>query len=69
MSKDPGFVPIPFQFVGKLLLTIGLATLLAILISYLSSWFTLPSIALLFAIAIIVLGLYLIFIVPEEPVE
>jgi hypothetical protein len=69
MSKDPGFVPIPFQFVGKLLLTIGLATLLAILISYLSSWFTLPSIALLFAIAIIVLGLYLIFIVPEEPIE
>ncbi|MGD8633763.1 MAG: hypothetical protein PVF85_09360 [Anaerolineales bacterium] len=69
MSKDPGFVPIPFQFVGKLLLTIGLATLLAILISYLSSWFTLPSIALLFAIAIIFLGLYLIFIVPEEPVE
>ena len=69
MSKDPGFVPIPFQFVGKLLLTIGLATLLAILISYLSSWFTLPSIALLFAIAIIVLGLYLIFIVPEEPIK
>lgn len=69
MSRDPGFVPIPFHVVGKILLAIGFAILAAILISYVSSLFTLPSIITLFALVIIVIGLYLIFIVPRESID
>ena len=69
MSKDSGFVPIPFHIVGKVLLPIGLALLAAYLISYITNWFTLPSILFFFALAIAVLGLYLIFVVPRESID
>jgi hypothetical protein len=67
MSRDPGLVPIPFHIVGKVLLAIGSVILAAILIAYISGWFTLPLITPWFALVVIVLGLYLIFIVPREP--
>lgn len=69
MSKASGFVPIPFHIVGKILVPIGLAILAAYAISYMSNWFILPSIAFLFAVTIIIIGLYLIYIVPRESID
>jgi hypothetical protein len=69
MSKDSGFVPVPFHIVGKIFLPIGLAILAAYAISYISHWFILPSIAFFFAVTIIIIGLYLIYIVPRETID
>jgi hypothetical protein len=69
MSKDSGFIPIPFHIVGKVLLPIGLALLAACLISYITNLFTLPSILFFFALSIAVIGLYLIFVVPRESID
>lgn len=67
MSKQSGFVPIPFHITGKILMLIGLMILGAYAISYLTNWFQLSVIAFVFALAIIILALYLIYIVPREP--
>jgi hypothetical protein len=66
MSRDSGFVPIPFHVVGKILLTIGLTILAAYGISLISNWYKLPAAALLFALVTLGIGLYLIFVVPRE---
>jgi len=62
----PGFVPIPFHMTGKILLVVGLVLLLARLVSYLTSWYATPSSLVYFGAVPVVIGLYLVFIVPKE---
>ncbi|MGD8850738.1 MAG: hypothetical protein PVF18_13485 [Anaerolineales bacterium] len=69
MSKDSGFVPIPFHIVGKILLLIGLTFLAAYAVSFVSNWFILPAITFLFALSTIIIGLYLMYIVPRESID
>ena len=66
MSRQSGFVPIPFQLVGKILLAIGLAGSVLFIVSRMGSLYSLPLIVTLFSLAAIILGLYLIFVVPRE---
>lgn len=69
MSHPSGFVPIPFHLAGKVLCAMGIMGLGIALISRISQWFSLPSGIVYISIAFIVVGLYLIFVVPEEPSE
>ena len=69
MSRPSGFVPIRFRVAGRILITLGGAVLAAFLISKLTTWFPLASIFGLVGLFLILIGLYLIYIVPPEPVE
>ena len=69
MGRPSGFVPIRFALAGRVLLTLGLAVLAAFLISKLTDWFPLDSIFGLVGLFLTIIGLYLIYIVPKEPVE
>ena len=69
MSRQTGFVPIPFHFVGKILLAIGVIGSVITLVSNISRWYSLPFIVALFSVAAIIVGLYLIFVVPRESLE
>ena len=69
MSRQSGFIPIPFQLVGKILLAIGLAGSVLVIVSKLGSLYSLPPIVTLFSLAAIIVGLYLIFVVPRETLE
>ena len=69
MSRQSGFVPIPFQLVGKILLAIGLAGSVLVIVSKMGSLYSLPPIVTLFSLAAIIVGLYLIFVVPRDSLE
>lgn len=69
MSRQPGFVPIPFYVVGRILLTIGILGCALYGVSAIGNWISLPLIVLLFSLALILVGFYLIFVVPREPQE
>ena len=69
MSRKSGFVPIPFQLVGKILLAIGLAGSVLVIVSKMGSLYSLPPIVTLFSLAAILVGLYLIFVVPRDSLE
>lgn len=69
MSKQSGFVPIPFHLVGKILLAIGVIGSVFFIISKIGSWYSLPLIVILFSLAAIIVGLYLIYVVPSESLE
>lgn len=66
MSQLPGFRPIPFRRVGKLLIAIGAAGLLLLGVSKLFLWLTMPEETLIMSLFLIAIGLYLIFVVPRE---
>jgi hypothetical protein len=66
MSPPSGFVPIPFHRAGQLLLAIGTTGLILIGITMLTGWISLPAAVLILSLSAIVIGLYLIFIVPRE---
>ena len=69
MSQPTGFVPPNWQFAGKLLLIIGILSLILIGISTLSGWLTLPLEILIFGLVTILIGLYLLFVVPKEEID
>jgi protein-S-isoprenylcysteine O-methyltransferase Ste14 len=54
---------------GWILTTLGAAIVVAFLISKLTNWFPLASIFGLVGLLLILIGLYLIYIVPHESVE
>ncbi len=66
MSMPSGFVPVPFHQVGRLVLAMGGAGLLLRGISQLTSPLSLPSPTLVKSMSAIVIGLYLILLVPRE---
>jgi hypothetical protein len=62
----PGFVPVPYNKTGKLLLRVGILCLVIKFISYVTGWFATDSLLLFFGIGLVVISLYLIFIIPPE---
>ena len=66
MNRPSGFVPIPFHLVVKVLLGIGAVALLFSGLAAAFRWFSLPMAVPLSSVAAIVIGLYLIFVVPRE---
>jgi len=68
MGKQPaGFVPVNYKITGKIVLTLGIISLLAKGVDYFTGWFSLSNIPLFFGIACVVIGLYLIYyVVPRE---
>lgn len=66
MKHLPGFVPVNFYLLGKILLIIGIIGLVLVGISKITGWFGLPQDVLPFSLVVIPVSLYLIFIVPRE---
>ncbi len=69
MSRQPGFVPIPFHIVGKILLTLGAIGAVVVAILRVVLGYPLPIVVTLFSLVAIIVGLYLIYIIPREPLE
>jgi hypothetical protein len=69
VSQLTGFVPPNWRFAGKLLLIIGILSLIIVGISMLTGWLELPPAVLIFGLATILIGLYLLFVVPEKENE
>jgi hypothetical protein len=69
MSRQSGFVPIPFHIVGKIMIALGGIGSVIVLISTIGGWFEVPLIVTIFSIVVIIIGLYLIFIVPRESLD
>ncbi|MFA9403764.1 MAG: hypothetical protein ACERKY_11965 [Anaerolineales bacterium] len=69
MSQPTGFVPPNWQFAGKLLLIVGILSLIFVGASTLTGWLALPLEVLIFGLVTILIGLYLLFVVPEEEID
>ena len=69
MNQPTGFVPPNWRFAGKLLLIVGILSLIFVGASTLTGWLALPLEVLIFGLATILIGLYLLFVVPEEEVD
>lgn len=66
MSQRSGFVPIRFHLAGKILLAMGLIGLLAVGTDLITAWFNLPGVIPIMCLIFLLVGLYLVFIVPRE---
>jgi hypothetical protein len=66
MKHLPGFVPVNFYLLGKILLMIGIIGLVLVGISKITGWFGLPQDVLPLSLVVIPVSLYLIFVVPKE---
>lgn len=66
MSKLSGFVPIRFQAAGRILITLGLAAAAGFLISRLTGWFTIGWDIGTVGLILILIGLYMVYVVPKE---
>jgi hypothetical protein len=66
MRKPSGFVPISFNVTGKVLVGIGVAILFIDILFMIFRRISLAPAILLFSAAIIIVGLYLIFIAPKD---
>ena len=61
-----GFAPVPFKLVGTILLLLGLGCLLAKVFVYVTKIVPLSNSILFFGVTFVAIGLYLIFVVPDE---
>ena len=62
----PGFVPANFNLVGKIIIMIS-STLIAIrLVGYFMGLNLVSNVLIFFAVGLMVIGLYLVFVVPKE---
>jgi hypothetical protein len=68
MSRPAGLVPVTYHIVGKFLVGISGVSLVVLLISKISNWFSLPLVVPVVSIAALIVGLYLIFIIPRESI-
>jgi hypothetical protein len=62
----PGFVPVNFKQVGKLLLIVAIIVIIIKAIAALTDWFNFPNLLLYFGLILLLLSFYLIRVVPEE---
>ena len=62
----PGFVPIKFKKAGMVMLGLGIALLLDWAIGFLTGWFLVHNFLLYIGMALLLIGLYLVFVVPKE---
>ena len=65
MKYPPGFVPVDFQGVGKILLALGIISLILKGVTSLTGWLALPDIVFYLGLVFIIVSLYLIFVVPK----
>ncbi|MFH0952300.1 MAG: hypothetical protein V1838_03860 [Patescibacteria group bacterium] len=65
-QRMPGFVPANYKITGMILLITGLACLIARSVAYFTDWFSLSNYLIYFGTVFILIGLYLIFVVPKE---
>ena len=68
MSRPAGFVPVTYHIVGKALLIISGIGFILLFISRISHWFSLPVLVPIISLVALIVGLYLIFIVPRESI-
>jgi hypothetical protein len=62
----PGFVPLPFNKVGRFVFSIGVLSLVIKGISYITKWYETGDLLVYFGIGLVIIGLYLTFVVPPE---
>ncbi len=67
MSQRSGFVPIRFHLTGKIILVLGIIGLLAAGVDLITAWFGIPAIIPITCLVFVIVGLYLVYIVPREP--
>lgn len=60
MNRPPGFADINMRFAGSLLLILGIACLAAVGVASVTGWYAVPSSLIYFALAAVLLGLYLV---------
>ena len=65
-KHHPGFVPVDFKLVGKISISIGLALAVFWLVAALLNWNIIPMAVLFIGLMFIIVGLYLLFVVPKE---
>ncbi|MBL7022227.1 hypothetical protein ISR92_02855 [Patescibacteria group bacterium] len=65
MKYLSGFVPVNFNFVGKILLILGLIILILKIVSLTIWLFNMPGLILFIGVCSIIIGIYLIYIVPK----
>jgi len=66
MKYAPGLVPVNFRLAGKILLGLGIAGTLLKGIDCLIGWTSIPNVIFYVSLALITIGIYLIFVVPKE---
>lgn len=69
MNKPSGFVPIRFQTAGRILIALGGAAAAGFLVSRLTEWFSIGWVIGAVGLILVLMGLYLVYVVPAEPVE
>lgn len=62
----PSFAPIDFHLAGKVLLVSGIVLFVLNEVKFVMGWFNLLEIMTTLSICMIVVGVYLIFVVPRE---
>ena len=67
MSRPSGFVSIPFDLVGKFLVASGFVGLTSVVIPEVTHWYAIPPIVGLFSLIALIVGPYLILVIPKEP--
>jgi ABC-type enterobactin transport system permease subunit len=67
VSQRSGFVPIRFHLAGKILFVLGAIGLLVTGADLITAWFGLPMIIPITCLVFVLVGLYLIYVVPREP--
>ncbi|MFN2121503.1 MAG: hypothetical protein ACK2T0_14030 [Anaerolineales bacterium] len=66
MNRPAGFVPANYRLAGRLVLILAGVGLLAAAIDALTAWLRLPNWVLIASLALIPVGLYLLFVPPKE---
>jgi hypothetical protein len=66
MNRPAGFVPANYRLAGRLLLILAGVGLLATAMDAATAWFGFPRWVLIASLALIPVGLYLLFVPPEE---
>jgi len=69
MSRPSGFVPIRFHTAGKILVVFAVIVFALYLLSIVFQWFMLPILVLAIGAAAMLIGLYLIFVIPNEEAD
>ena len=69
MSRSSGFVPVPFHLVGKILVVSAAIVIILYLLSIVFQWFMLPILVFTIGVAAMLIGLYLIYVVPREDTD
>jgi len=66
MNEPSGFVPIRFKTAGRILLTLGSAIVVGFLVLRLTGWFPIGWEIGVAGLVIVLIGLYIVNIVPQE---